>query len=320
MAWPMRFILALAVPALALAAHRPTSAPVPRWDACGHKTVAAIALQHLKPATRDKVLALFAADPRGRQFVDSATWPDDIKQGRRNDAPRKAPLQRPWHYVNVPCDATPDEVQLVLEHRGRRPEPGDEDSANVVTAIRFYTEQLQRGDGDACAQADALSWLIHLVGDIHQPLHTLEVKRPLPNYTPPPEGDRGGNGFKIKHPTRQLHALWDEIFDLPTGGARGQGRDSSDQGATALAATLQAQVHPHPRALERTDPADWARESFRHRAFVYSPPLDPDDKGADPYHLVTADYLEQARALAAERVVVAGRRLALLLERIFARR
>jgi hypothetical protein len=71
------------------------------WDACGHKTVATIAFDQLTPEVRARVEAVFAADPRGRHFIGSATWPDDIKQPGGNPAP-SAPLDRPWHYVNIP--------------------------------------------------------------------------------------------------------------------------------------------------------------------------------------------------------------------------
>src|SRR6266568_2793788 len=57
------------------------------WDGCGHKTVAAITYERLSPSARAKVDQIFADDPRGRKFIDAATWPDDIKQGKRNGAP-----------------------------------------------------------------------------------------------------------------------------------------------------------------------------------------------------------------------------------------
>src|SRR5262247_201448 len=86
--------------------------PLP-WDGCGHKVVAALALDRLQPATRKAVEAIFKADPRGRHFIDSATWPDDIKQGNRNSPPPKAPVNKPWHYVDIPYDADEDEIQQV---------------------------------------------------------------------------------------------------------------------------------------------------------------------------------------------------------------
>src|SRR6266849_7157633 len=163
----------------------------PAWDACGHKTVAAIALNQHDPKTQKKVNRIFKKDPRGRHFIDAATWPDDIKQGLRNDLPVKATVNRPWHFVDIPYLTNAAAIDQEINHHGATVDPANEKSANVVTAIRFYTAQLKAGTANATAKADALSWLIHLVGDIHQPLHCVTVLTPLPNYTPPPTGDEG---------------------------------------------------------------------------------------------------------------------------------
>src|SRR5262249_39794222 len=176
-------------------------------------------------ATSNKVNAIFANDLRGRRFLDAATWPDDIKLGKRNDLPVKAPVHRTWHFVDIPFSASVDEVEQVITNNWVAVNPAHENSANVVTAISFFRNQLQSGQGDTTAKADALSWLIHLVGDVHQPLHCVTVLSPLSNYKPPPKGDAGGNGFEIQHPARELHALWDDTFDEPTGGTHDEGRD-----------------------------------------------------------------------------------------------
>src|SRR5207302_4438788 len=127
------------------------------WDACGHKTVAAIALDKLAPQTKTKVDAILTGDLRGRHFIDAATWPDDIKHGLRNDPP-KAPVNKPWHFVDIPFDATPEQVDEEIKNGDKLVDPMDENSANVVTAIRFYTKQLKGGQGDPVTKADALSW------------------------------------------------------------------------------------------------------------------------------------------------------------------
>ena len=286
------------------------------WDGCGHKTVAAVALTQLDEATSNKVAAIFAGDPRGRHFIDAATWPDDIKQGLRNDLAVKAPLDRSWHFVDLPFKATPDQFGQVMTNGGKQVVIGQDNSANVVTAIAFYKTQLQAGEGDATAKAYALRWLIHLVGDVHQPLHCVTVLAPLPNYKPPQKGDAGGNGFEVQHPARELHALWDDTFDEPTGGPHEEGRDSSDDTAIAIAKDLVSRIQPDPAALARMDPADWANESYSFRAFAYSPPLVAHSSAQNPPHTITPDYLTQARADAEQRVVLAGCRLAKLLSSI----
>src|SRR5262245_54288942 len=108
--------------------------PLP-WDGCGHKVVAALAFDRLQPATKKAVEAIFKADRRDRKFIDAATWPDDIKQGNRNSPPPKAPVNKPWHYVDIPYDADEDEIQQVLTNDGKEVDPKVANSANAVTAI-----------------------------------------------------------------------------------------------------------------------------------------------------------------------------------------
>jgi hypothetical protein len=286
------------------------------WDGCGHKTVAAIAYNNLSSTAKKKVDALFKKDKRSRQFIDSATWPDDIKLGLRNDLTQKAPINRGWHYVDIPFDTDEAMVDGKINN-GFTVDPAHENSANVVTGIRFYVNQLKANKGTATEKADALSWLIHLAGDVHQPLHCVTVLTPLDNYTPPQKGDEGGNGFNVHHPAKELHALWDDMFDEPTGGRHNEGRDSSDETAKKIAQDLNAKVHPDASALAKMEPADWAKESFAFRKFAYSPVVATNTAAANPAHEVTGQYFSEAQKDAEERVVLAGLRLAKLLESIY---
>jgi hypothetical protein len=176
------------------------------WDGCGHEMVATIAYEQLPADVKAKVDKVFADDPRGRKFVDAANWPDDIKQGQRNDAPA-AHLNKPWHYVDIPYHAYQSEIEDVLTNRGVTVNPRREKSANVVTAITYYANYLKTARGTNRSRADALSFLIHFVGDVHQPLHCVTVEDTLPNYTPPEKGDLGGNGFGIHHHARELRTM-----------------------------------------------------------------------------------------------------------------
>ncbi len=287
------------------------------WDACGHKTVAAIALARLTPAVRARVEAIFQSDPRHRHFIDAATWPDDIKQGHNNDLPEQAPLDKEWHFIDITYDQPPDKIDEVIENGKQTVDPAQPASANVVTAIRYFRDKLKAGGGTAVEKADAMSWLIHLTGDIHQPLHCVTVTGKLPNYTPPVKGDMGGNGFAIHHPSRELHALWDSMFDEPTSSRHDEGRDRTDANAEALAVKISAANHSEAADLAKKEPADWAKESFALREFLYSPAIDPDSKAASPAHRVTEEYLTKARSIAEQRVLLAGQRLAVTLEDIY---
>jgi hypothetical protein len=284
------------------------------WDACGHLVTAVIAHQRLSPSVQAKVDAVFAHDPRGRSFVDSSTWPDDIKEGKRNEEP-KAPLNKPWHYVDIPYFASEAEIAEVLKNRGETVNIHEEKSANVVTAITYYANYLKSGQGTAIEKADALSFLIHYVGDVHQPLHCVTLNGTLPNYTPPEHGDAGGNGFSIRHPSRELHALWDDAFDEPTTGKGG--RDRGEAHAQQVAATLRSRFSATDQELALTNPADWARESYSYRTFAYSPPEDPKSRGTKKYHIISSAYLAREQEIAGKRLVLAGDRLAILLQWIY---
>lgn len=285
------------------------------WDGCGHETVATIAYEELPAAVKAKVDKIFADDPRGRTFIDAATWPDDIKQGKRNNPP-KAPLNKAWHYVDIPYDASDSEIEDVLSNNGTTVNIHKESSANVVTAISYYANYLKAGHGTKLAKADALSFLIHYVGDVHQPLHCVTVSDTLPNYTPPEKGDEGGNGFAIHHPARELHALWDDSFDEPTGD-HGAGRDSSLAHAKDVADTLRQKYHSTPDQLADDDPANWAKESYSFRQFAYSPSEDPNSHAASKAHTISPEYLNQQQDIAGQRIVLAGDRLAALLVWIY---
>ena len=287
--------------------------PADAFDKLGHRTIAAIAWNNLTPASRTKLTAIFQADARHRTFIGAAAWPDDIKENLNNtNPPGTAKQNKPWHYVNIPYVATPAQITATIENPGitvNPTAPGSGNTANVVTATRYYTAYLQSGQGQPWQKADALGWLFHLVGDAHQPLHSLLVKDPLPNYTPPATGDAGGGGFKLKGTPNNLHSLWDNILDM------GHSPANTDANAATIATALSAQPKPSWYQLTKTNPATWVRESYTHRQFVYSP-LPEDPTKPEGKHIATPDYKAKTRELGEKRIILAGHRLAKLLNGI----
>ena len=110
-------------------------------------------------------------------FMQAARWPDDI---RTQD---KAQNKPPWHYFNLPFkpEGQPTTVQI------REPEP-----VSILTALA-ENEGVVKNENDGERKAIALAWLFHLVGDIHQPLHTAQLF--TVEY---PQGDRGGNQICVR--------------------------------------------------------------------------------------------------------------------------
>jgi S1/P1 Nuclease len=127
--------------------------------------------------------------------MQPARWADDI---RTRDKPQNRP---PWHYVNLPFkpEGQPANVQI------REPEP-----LNILTAMAENKSVVRNGN-DAERKAIALAWLFHLVGDIHQPLHTAQLF--TVDY---PQGDRGGNEICVRvtegGQPMDLHRFWDGVI------------------------------------------------------------------------------------------------------------
>jgi len=128
-------------------------------------------------------------------FMQAARWPDDI---RANDKQQHRAL---WHYINWPFkpDGQPASVPI------REPEP-----VNILTAMA-ENQRIAANETDAGRKAIALAWLFHLVGDIHQPLHTVQLF--TVDY---PKGDRGGNEICVRvnqaGQPMDLHRFWDGVI------------------------------------------------------------------------------------------------------------
>jgi hypothetical protein len=186
------------------------------WNRPGHMLSAAIAYQVLQqenPHTIAKVIAILEKDPwytnqwqAGLQdvpvahqglmlFMQAARWADDI---RTQD---KAQNRLPWHYINLPFkpEGQPESIQI------REPAP-----VNILTALA-ENESVVKKENDEERRAIALTWLFHLVGDIHQPLHAAQIF--TVNY---PNGDRGGNQICVRvtqaGQPKNLHRFWDGVI------------------------------------------------------------------------------------------------------------
>lgn len=280
------------------------------WD-MGHMAVAAVAYERLTPTARARAAALLRLNPdfenwvRGvpaeeqdrAAFVRAATWADDIKRSsnyQRGSIAQDGPdasanigysdhlVHDYWHYVDLPFspDGTP----------GVAPQ-----APNALTQIETFRRALASNSATDNVKSYDLVWLLHLVGDVHQPLHaTSRFSRGMPN------GDQGGNKETVCLAFTcgaKLHAYWDGLL-----GDRGGPSD-----AARLAATLPA---PDTAAAVVEDPAIWVQESERlAEQFVYAGPI---GDGAGPFAL-TDGYQEDAKRIAEQRVALAGARLAQLI-------
>jgi hypothetical protein len=295
-----------------------TTFPVHAWDSFSHMTVAYLAYQKLTPQTRDRVKTLLKKNPYYRTkwssmvppgtsgaskdmmiLMIAATWADEIKGDRtykddgshNGDRPDGATSSQNigytdhlrhkyWHFVDTPF--TQDGTALPAV-----PEP------NAQTQIGVFRGVLASSSPDALKSYD-LTWLLHLVGDVHQPLHCATRVS-----SAEPDGDSGGNAVKL-HCTgcpRELHAFWDDVL----------GTSNSAKSAITFAKTLAA---PDATLAANADVKDWVAESTQAaEQQVYVAPIAAGD---GPFSL-SSTYKTAAKAVAKERVALAGVRLANLL-------
>ncbi len=291
------------------------STQVLAWNAAGHRLSAAIAWEHLSPKAKAKTTHLLQQHPayfgwlqQTRHypnqetdfvaFVEAATWADELRQEARSARVRRILEDNPtpdinaypdWHYENLPLEPGP----LSPEGLGER--------GQLSRQIEQLSEQLADGSQRGREQAEALAWLIHLVGDIHQPLHVVS------RMTPEGIGDAGGNLLAVIEPERprrtpsNLHAYWDNLPGTST--LRGD----------ALASQAQALQREFPDKRKAMGDVHLWREESRSlaRDFVYAL-----TDIATPPVVLDEHYRGEAQAIARRRLSQAGYRLARLLNRV----
>ena len=220
-----------------------TSGPAFPWGVEGHRVVALIAAKSISGATRAKLMLILSTNDAGLDaaMATAATWPDKIN--------KKATGTANWHFIDVPVTAPFSIGNLCAGHDC------------VIDQIANMQDRLQNNRKGFTLAAkpspprpmtsQELAFLIHFVGDIHQPLHAAT------------DGDRGGNCVDLTNPishqqdhspdTTELHAVWDvdevnAVFD-----------SLGDEDQTAE--TLFQQVKSGAVQVQQLTPVDWANES-----------------------------------------------------------
>jgi nuclease S1 len=251
------------------------ASPALAWGDLGHEVIAKIAYAHLTPAARAKVDALLASDPdklTESDFASRATWADKYRSGHRETAE--------WHYVDAELDR-PDLDAACFNNP--KLAPGQPASAGpehdcVVDKIDEFAAELRNPVTPVAERLLAFKFLLHFVGDLHQPLHAADHR------------DRGGNCIGLSPSpdghAKNLHGFWDStvVYAL--------GRNPDE-----IAAKLNAQIKPSEAKTWSAGTArDWAREGFQiARRDVYAL---PDRPTCDDHRTIS---LSQAYITAAER-------------------
>lgn len=256
---------------LLLAAPSPASA----WGPLGHRLVARLAEYQLTPVARAEALRLLALEQHG-SLADVANWADELRENDPDLGRRSAP----WHYVNI------GEHDCAYDAARDCP-----DGDCIVEAINAHAAILADGSRSDAERLQALKFVVHFVGDVHQPLHAGFAR------------DRGGNTFQIQHAGRgsNLHALWD------TPVLRSRGVDETVHYWWLRISRPSLPATP----FSAVAPADWAAEACR---FVLQPGFYPDSRN------VGNDYLRRYLPTAERQLQRGGTRLAEVLNATLLRR
>ncbi|NOT08568.1 MAG: S1/P1 nuclease [Gemmatimonadales bacterium] len=238
------------------------SAPAHAWSRLGHTLIGRLADQRLSGKARKEVRRLLL----GGDLASVANWADSIRNERRETGP--------WHYINVPVTGS------IAEWRQYCPRDGC--ILGALDSLIGVLRDRARPDGE---RREALMFIVHFVGDLHQPLHVGE------------RGDRGGNSVVVSWngSPSNLHSVWDGSIVSSAGLAPDPWFGRLRKVANGL----------KRKEVERIDLQAWAGESLTlSRDFVYAIPTPPE---------VGGDYAQANLPRAEARLARAGLRLGALL-------
>jgi len=314
------------------------TSPAFGWNPTGHMAIASVVYDQVSPARRTALVEILKSHPRFVQdfreampkdvpadqqdrwiFMRAAIWPDVARSFTGEDL---AKYHRPiWHYIDLPVyldDQAKQSIhpQFELDYRKARVEA----TMNAVQAIKKNLDLLNDSATPAPQKAVALCWVLHLAGDLHQPLHGAALFS-AQRFRQLPAGDRGGNevhvhereGLLASFKTPNLHALWDCALGI----------DESWAAILSVANGLKSEMPKVDSARSNLDPAGWARESNAvAKQVVYTPEVlalvragEATPKAPLGVFEVGDDYLKTARATARERGAAAAIRTAAILKR-----
>ncbi len=299
--------------------------PAHAWHEAGHKMTARIAFNLLSAEQRQQVVAVLRAHPRFRKdfaaampeeiangdeteknlwmFERASIWPDLV--ANFSEAVRARYLRGTWHYINLPVYLTgADEKELannLQQNLSMEFAPPLRQNLNVVQALKGNLLVWRDETAADADKAVALCWILHLTGDIHQPLHNAA----LFSRAYFPTGDRGGNSIAIKRKdgVTNLHAVWDGVanrFD----------NLAPNENTIKLLANDDVHLqsingwshHRHKMATEFVYTEEVKRKLLKQVASQQNPKIS-----------LSAEYVSTARQVARPQVIIAGHRIAALI-------
>lgn len=236
------------------------------WGQVGHRVTGEIAEQYLSIKAKQQIRSLYPNE----SLAEISTYADEERSNPDEFWQKTA---GPWHYVTIPKGKSYKEVGA--------PEEGD-----AYSALQQFSKTLKNPEASIEEKRLALHFIVHIVGDLHQPLHA-------GNGT-----DRGGNDFKLKYfwEDSNLHRVWD------SGLIKGQ-----ELSYTEWTKWLSRKISPQMAAQwNQPDPNVWIAESIKIRDSIY-----PESKE------ISYDYKYQNLPTVKQRLQQAGVRIAAYLNRVY---
>ncbi|HKG08461.1 MAG TPA: S1/P1 nuclease [Pedobacter sp.] len=239
------------------------------WGSKGHRGLATIAEKHLTSNTKAAVSALL----NGESMTDASTWADEIRDDQEY---RKTAS---WHFLNAPLGLSKAQFTEFVTNQ---------DKDNIYTALLKAQANLKKKSLDGKQKAEALKFLIHLVGDAHQPMHVSRAE------------DKGGNAIQLRFNGKgtNLHSLWDSKLIDHEGLNNEQMAGQYDWANQQQISKWQAE-----------SPMQWLWESYQISSELY------DD--IKPGQTIDEAYYKKSIPIIRLRVAQAGIRLAGELNKLF---
>lgn len=237
------------------------------WGKTGHRVASQIAEAYLSDAAREQITLLLGEE----DLAEASTWPDFMRSSPDEFWDSTA---NPFHYVTIPQGNTYQEIGA--------PPQGD-----AITALAQFRQTLLDVQASVADKQLALRFIVHLVADLHQPLHAGNGK------------DRGGNSYAVTFYSRptNLHSVWDTALV-----------ENEQLSYTEMSRWLLRRITPNSvSSWQQIDPAIWADESAAIRDGIY-PEGDREIRG---------DYVFEHRETVRTRLSMAGIRMAAYLNDLF---
>ncbi len=291
------------------------------WDDAGHKISAYIAWERMTPQARsaatkillsapeDSDLSVFylqdsrsAAAKERELFMIAATWADIVRDKKFKNRNSKY-HHGTWHYLDTFWREANGKIELVTELKS--------DEENAVERLFTFDKVLRDASASDADKAIALAWILHVGGDIHQPLHD---SARVTEYDP--KGDQGGNLFMLSPKGAQgenrvtLHWYWDSIVgrNIPRAG------DACDSEYLPALAQQMMKKYTFARMQNRLKTGkfdEWQKEGFQIASTkLYPPSLKFGEMPSE-------DYKKMAFETAQEQIALAGYRLGEMMNQIF---